>query len=979
MKLFDPAGFRRRCILAAACLAPVMSLAQAPSAALSTEPQLRIEAGMHSAVLRRIATDAQGRYAVTASDDKTARVWDVQTGRLLRVLRPPAGPGDEGKLNAVAISPNGATVAVGGWTKLGSSGAGHTVYLLDRANGRLVRRLGALPNVINQLAFSPDGRWLAVALAEGGVRVWDWAGGDTAALADTGYGAASHGAAWSVDGRLATSSWDGKVRLYRVSSTALNKVAESSVPGGQRPLGLSFDRSGARLAVGYSDSNRVDVVDGHALDLMYSADSKGSGQISRSAVAWSADGQTLAAGGRNNSGKEMIRLWPDAGRGQPHDVATVASTVMGLAALPQGGWVLGAADPAWGVVSPDGVWQVRGTPPVADLRSHRRDVLLLADSGMQVQFGFELNGGAPHRFDVRRRSLEAGGLAAGIPPETTALPVSDWHQTKQPSLNGRALALQPDEIARSLAIAPGAASFVLGTSWWLRDFNGNGEQRWKQASPGDVWNVNIPRDGPLAGRVVVAAYADGTIRWHRLSDGQEVLAFFPHVDRKRWVLWTPSGYYDASPGGEDLIGWHVNRGIDQAADFFPASQFRSRFHRPDVIDAVLDTLDEGQALAKADAQRGRTSQQVTIAQALPPVVEVVGGQELRTAQAQVKLKVRARTAADAPVTGWQVRVNGQLQPEARGLMRADATADASAERELTVTVPGRDSEIQVFATNRHATSTPALVRVQWAGTPPASGAQAPGFQIQPKLYVLAVGVAQYQHAQIAKLGLPAKDARDFAAALLRQKGRLYRDVEVRVLTDQQATADAVVDGLDWLQKQVTQHDVGMVFLAGHGLNDPDLGYTYLPFNADPERLRRTGVAMEEFKKTLSALPGKAVFFFDTCHSGNVLGGRLSRGGGNDVSGVINELARAENGVVVFSSSTGRQLSYEDAAWGNGAFTKALVEGLDGKANYQGGGRITHKMLDLYISERVKQLTGGKQSPVTQAPGGVPDFPLALVR
>ena len=35
------------------------------------------------------------------------------------------------------------------------------------------------------------------------------------------------------------------------------------------------------------------------------------------------------------------------------------------------------------------------------------------------------------------------------------------------------------------------------------------------------------------------------------------------------------------------------------------------------------------------------------------------------------------------------------------------------------------------------------------------------------------------------------------------------------------------------------------------------------------------------------------------------------------------------------------------------------------------------MLDLYISERVKALTHGKQSPVTQAQGGVPDFPLAV--
>jgi hypothetical protein len=37
------------------------------------------------------------------------------------------------------------------------------------------------------------------------------------------------------------------------------------------------------------------------------------------------------------------------------------------------------------------------------------------------------------------------------------------------------------------------------------------------------------------------------------------------------------------------------------------------------------------------------------------------------------------------------------------------------------------------------------------------------------------------------------------------------------------------------------------------------------------------------------------------------------------------------------------------------------------------------MLDLYISERVKDLTKGKKSPVTQAPGGAPDYPIAVVK
>ena len=79
-------------------------------------PLLRLETGMHTAMIRRIATDAAGRYAVSASDDKTARVWELATGRLVQVLRPPQDVGDEGKLYAVALSPDGTTVAAAGWT-----------------------------------------------------------------------------------------------------------------------------------------------------------------------------------------------------------------------------------------------------------------------------------------------------------------------------------------------------------------------------------------------------------------------------------------------------------------------------------------------------------------------------------------------------------------------------------------------------------------------------------------------------------------------------------------------------------------------------------------------------------------------------------------------------------------------------------------------------------------------------------------------
>jgi uncharacterized caspase-like protein len=94
-------------------------------------------------------------------------------------------------------------------------------------------------------------------------------------------------------------------------------------------------------------------------------------------------------------------------------------------------------------------------------------------------------------------------------------------------------------------------------------------------------------------------------------------------------------------------------------------------------------------------------------------------------------------------------------------------------------------------------------------------------------------------------------------------------------------------------------------------------------------------------------------------------------------GVVNELSSAENGAVVFAASTGNQYSLENPKWNNGAFTLAVVEGFNGKADYTGKGRITINMLDLYISERVKELTDGQQTPTTAKPNTVPDFPIAL--
>jgi hypothetical protein len=307
----------------------------------------------------------------------------------------------------------------------------------------------------------------------------------------------------------------------------------------------------------------------------------------------------------------------------------------------------------------------------ADFRNQHH-VLAVSADGLRVAFGYEPFGASRTTFLLSERRLAAGPPPAGVSAAQTTAPglaVADWLNDLEPTLNGRRLPLgHQHETSHSLAVAPDGRRFVLGTNWGLRLFDRDRRMAvWALEAPGNVWAVTVTADG----RFAVAAYGDGTIRWHRLSDGRELLALYPHVDRERWVLWTPQGYYMASPGGEDLIGWQVNRGWDEVPEFYSASRFRDRFHRPDVIDLVLEELDVVRAVARADAFRGSTqtlevkgvppspgvgAPQATLVN-LPPIVRIVAPEDGAPIEGgDVTVSFEA-DAAD-PVRSMMALVNG---------------------------------------------------------------------------------------------------------------------------------------------------------------------------------------------------------------------------------------------------------------------------------------------------------------------------------
>ncbi|HKV11954.1 MAG TPA: caspase family protein [Thermoanaerobaculia bacterium] len=922
---------------------------------ISAEPILRVETGMHTAHIESIFTDSAGHFLVTGSRDKTVRVWDLASGNLLRILRPRIGPGRQGDVYAVAISPDGGLIAAAVYT---APISGTSIYLFERSTGRIMEQIWRIPQIVSRLEFSPDGKLLAMLLREEGIRLFQISGGREVGR-DVDYQHESYGLDFDSSGRLVTSCYDGFLRLY---DSNLKRLAILKAPGGARPYKVSFSPDGRKVGVIYNDSTQVDVVSGSDLRWLYSATK---GARSPLGVEWSRDERFLyvATGG-------AVRRWTEAGRGASVDLGVAGVEIFHIASLSGGRLAFSTLGPGWGVLNPDGDNMVLRATQSADFRQ-AGDRFRTDSSGSLVQFGFEPRGKLTATFSVQDRSFIASSVqdTSLIPPRTKDpnFKLYDWTPSSDPNIAGQALEWERFETPLSLSINPDQKSFLIGSHWTLRYCELSGKLLWTIPSPAPVVAANLSGDGRLA----LAAFFDGTIRWFRTEDGQELLALFPHADRRRWVVWTPSGYYDVSTGSEELIGEHVNRGPDKIADWYPASSFRDRFYRPDVIARILKTRDEAKALAEADAEVQRSSQ-VAAFQLQPPVVTLLDGTgEVEARESILLLRVVVRSPSGEPITSVRTYVDGQLVGATRGLefegvnISPIGTGKAYA---IEVPLPPRDCTVAILAETRLATSEPSLIKVRWVADPPVPE--------KPTLYVLAVGVGAYKNPDF-KLELPAKDARDMVSVWKHQEGGLYEKVEIRLLTDKDATRDAILSGLEWLETQVTQRDVAVLFFAGHGVNDPRTGgYQFLPYEADLNARRTTLLPDREVISTLSGLPGKVLVFLDTCHSGNLLGGLKTRDT-SDLNRLINELASADNGVVVFAASTGRQRSAESPEWKNGVFTKAVVEALDGKADLDGDHSIWITEIESYVGKRLKELTGGLQTPVSLKPGGVPDFPIAV--
>jgi WD40 repeat protein/uncharacterized caspase-like protein len=1001
--------------LVAALLSLAFVLAgRANSAVPTASPQLRVVQDMHNAPMGQIRADANHTRLYTLSTDKTLRIWRLSDLQPLRTVYLPAEGGLEGTPYGLAVSRDGQRVHVAGVTGWDWSRAAH-IYLVDAERGRIVSKIGRFENdVVVSLDLSPDGKRLAVGLARGGLQVVDAEtgaslGGDPAYAAPVTF--VHHGP----DGRLATTSEDGCVRVYGRDMALTFRAQYPPVAPGQPQCtgaelgGIRFSPDGKWLAFGVrykAEGGRqqpeVTVMDAATLAVRRTLRPDAIEQLSLCCVAWSPDSGTLYVNGNvEGDGPTPIYRVRDLRSGALERWNVGRQQITNMLPLPQGQIVFATTVPSITRVGADGqiVIDRDGTPQQRlpnniDFHGQRADpnALRVSADGQSAV----LSRGDASRLRVNLAALNqlavltTEGLddPALLPARRNgALKVqtaTGVYAYREPTtVNGKPVALEREEGVRSWAVHATLPIAAFGSQWRLRlvDAQGKPLKGWENPPylGAAAYHTLITGDG----KKVVVALGDGTLRWYGVDTGRELLGLFVHNNGSDWVAWRGDGHYASSPHGDQYVGWLVNRGDAQSPDFHRAVQFERRLYRPDLVRLALrpSTLAAVAAAQQlADTLRQMAAPRVNIE-------AITAGSEPGT----VSVRFNAESTGQ-PISELGVYVDGV--PVLRSGERVVAASESQrVQRTVLARVQGRSPVVRVAA----ETGSSLGVDESSPLTPPAAGRARLG-----KLWLVVTGVSRFdsvlaceaqKNCKVPVTALPntTNDARELAQVLQRHTGRLYSSVNTVLLTEdapEQPTKAVLVSRLKELE-QVSPDDTVLVFLASHGFTpDPASGEYYFltkdatqqdllaVFSAKPGQqvdVRAAASLMSgtELHSLLKRVPGKRILVLDTCHSG-------SADGRSDAYALAKRSASAQ--IAVLSASRGDQLSYEVPPDGSGkapphgAFTYALMEALSGKGA-AAGAPVTLQSAFGYVGPRVAELLkrvprkagqGSPQTPVLSA-------------
>ena len=935
-----------------------------------TFPQLRVETGMHTTLIRRVLPDISRNRLITCSDDKTVRVWQMPEMRLISVLRVPIDAGHEGQLYAIAVSPDGRTVATGGWTGW-TWDRKASIYFFDILSGELFRRLGGFGNVINALAWMPDGEHLCVGLqGYAGFRVLRLKDGKVIS-ADTQYKDDLMDMDISRKGRIVTTALDGFVRLY---NRQFKLIGRRKVPGGKKPVSVRFSPDAETIAVGFIDVPTISVISAQDLSLKYhAAAGKMAHQVGFTSVVWSSDGTSLYASGQYiGKGLNPVYRWKNQGRNEPEKIALTQNRITEIQQMPNNHIAFAAGDPGVGVMAPDGTLKSFRGPDIANFSRAQKQLALSADASV-IRYPLSRDNRTQHSFAVfgggDQNTVNAPDKPVFAPIlQAKGIKVSDWAHSFKPKINGRVPVLEEYEFSRCYAITPDYKAVLLGTEWAVRLLRSDASEIWHVKLPAVAWSVNVSRNGHLA----VAMLSDGTIRWYRLEDGREVLAYFPHANGRDWIAWVPDGYYMSSVYGDNYIGWHLNRGKDLTPDFYRAVQFDRILYRQDIVAASFSAALKPVTRSLETPLRGADFEIARLRDIAPARLMLKHAGLRGSLDGSFRLTIELYGEKNKlPIRDYSVFVNNIPVTPAQERKLTGSEINLF-RRTLEIDLPAQHNDIRVEAFNGVSIGVAETYIGLSEGMHPKP--------VKGNLYMLAVGVNVFPALpRRSHLAYAAQDAEELGQTWKMRGADHYTHTMVYTISDNspdKPNKKTIVDALKFVQ-EAGPDDTVVIFLASHGLSDPAGNYYFVPRDAALQDIANTQkgkkapsliswkVFFDAFRNTV----GRRVLIVDTCNARNIEGKF-------EAHSLMKRSASSQFALIV--ASKGEEDSQEYPPAKHGLFTYALLSAFTQDADMNRDGVASLREVFDYARPIVENLYNkqlGPQTPQMVSPKVLADMPV----
>jgi WD40 repeat protein len=898
----------------------------------------------HDGTVVGMSFSTDGKLLASAGTDNQVKLWEISTGREVRTLSGAAMP-----LSDIAFSPDGRSLAL----------AGHQAASVWELTTGGVRQAVTLPDDITQARrtgmlergslLSSDGRFLvAGSNKQSLVKIWNVSSSRELPSISLTTGKELANAAFDSTGRLlALIEKDIQMPSSRHSQSPMQpsasgvpqlpdgfvmpdmskimeqmrkdpkkaqeqmKKAQEAMSQGDLSAGMALMESMGMMpstnkANQSANSLRVfDVSAGRQLQALslpggFFNDLSSNSMMSSSALSFSPDGRVLAS----SSGFTAPIVLRDAGTGKElRSLKTLLSMSVNTLAWSPDGKRLASAH--WGM-------KKNFTDPNAAEFSF--EDMTFSIKVWDAQMGTELNSLAGHNNFVNRLAFSNDGrlLASGGYDSTIKL----WDLTS----------------GRELHTLKGHTGSIAAL-----DFS-------------------------IDGRFLVSGSDDGSARLWNAQTG-ELLATLASLNKGAdWLVITPDGLFDGSPGGWNQILW---RFTPSTFDVSPVEIFFNEFYHPGLLPDIL--AGKKPSVAVDISQKDRRQPKLSL--------ELADGQNVSTVSSRslnVKIKV-----TDAPAGAQDLRLfrNGSLVRVWRGdVLRGQPSATL----ETALSIIAGPNQLVAYAFNRdNVKSSDATLTVSGADSLRRVGT----------LHLLIVGVNQYAN-EAYNLKFAVADARDFAEEVARQQRKLgrYGEVEVTRLLDQEATKANVLYALNRLAgiletqpppgapagiqkiKAAEPEDAVVIYYAGHGtaqqqrfyLIPHDLGYQGSRNELDEVGLKQilshsiSDLELEQAFERVDA--GLNLMVIDACNSGQALEAEEKRRGPMNSKGLA-QLAY-EKGMYILTAAQSYQAALEAEQLGHGFLTYALVEeGLKSAAaddQPKDGQVVLREWLD-YATERVPRM------------------------